>query len=129
MRTIPAAILFLASSLTASTRLHADTPELPTYSYAIASGGFRDGGVFMSAIRMRIPSTLWLCNITYGHAGLLVRCSMPRLEGGELPEVITRVSCASSDTDAETVHLSTLDQGLYASVSIMCKRNLYDDGF
>ena len=110
--------------------VQADTPELPTYSYAIQSKSFKDAGLFMSGIHMRIPNTLWLCDLSYGtRNGLMLRCDMPRLEGGELPEVITRVSCAQSDTDAETVHLSSLDQGFYATVSIMCKRNLFDDGF
>jgi hypothetical protein len=110
--------------------VQADTPELPTYSYAIQSKGYKDAGLFMSAIHLRVPSTLWICDVTYsGRAGMMVRCSTPRLPGGELPEVITHVNCTSADTDAETIHLSTLDQGVYASISVMCKRNLYDDGF
>jgi hypothetical protein len=123
------AVLFVIALFAVTAPGRADTPELPTYSYAIQSPGFRDAGVFVSAIHLRVPSTLWTCDITYGRAGLLLRCSTPRLDGGELPEIITRVSCASSDTDAETVHLSTLDPGVYASLSILCKRNLYDDGF
>jgi hypothetical protein len=110
--------------------VQADTPELPTYSYAIQSKGYHDAGLFLSAVHLRVPSTLWICDITYsGRAGMMVRCSTPRLPGGELPEVITHVNCTSADTDAETIHLSTLDQGVYASISVMCKRNLYDDGF
>src|SRR5271166_1215891 len=106
-------VAILASALIVSTRLRADPPELPTYSYAIASGTYQDVGVFTAPIHVRVPSSLWLCDITHGQAGLLVRCSMPRLEGGcwyaatpMLPEVITRISCATSDTDAETLHLS-----------------------
>ncbi len=127
-RRSPAA-LFVLALIAVGMPGRADTPELPTYSYAIQSQGFKDAGIFMSAIHIRVPSTVWICDMTFGHAGLLLRCSTPRLEGGALPEVIARVSCASSDTDAETIHLSTLDPGVYASVSILCKRNLDDDGF
>ena len=110
--------------------VQADTPELPTYSYAIQSKSFKDAGVFLSSLHLRIPNTMWLCDLSYAtRNGLLLRCIMPRTEGGDLPEVLTRVSCSSSDTDAETVHLGTLDVGVFATISIMCKRNLFDDGF
>jgi len=46
-----------------------------------------------------------------------------------LPEVTTRVSCKTADSDSATVHLSTLDSGVYALLNISCKRNLYDEGF
>lgn len=118
----------VASAL-ASKPLNGDTPELPTYTYAISSPSYKEAGVFTDAIHLRVPGTVWLCDITYVRAGMLLRCSTPRLEGGLLPEVITRVSCATADSDAETVHLSTLDSGVYASLNISCKRNLYDDGF
>jgi hypothetical protein len=119
----------VASAL-APNPLRGDTPELPTYTYAIsAPSSYKEAGVFTGAIHLRVPGTIWLCDITYVRAGMLLRCATPRLEGGLLPEVITRVSCATVDSDSETVHLSTLDQGVYASLNISCKRNLYDDGF
>jgi len=119
----------IAASLLLAKTLRGDTPELPTYTYAISTPSYKDAGIFLGAMRLRIPDTVWLCDITYGHAGILARCSTPRLEGGLLPEVITRVSCATADNDAETVHLSTLNENTYASLNIACKRNLYDDGF
>ena len=120
-------LIILFAVLAFSTRARADSDRLPIYDYAVQSGSFKDAGVFLSAVRYRIPNTVWLCAITYGNQGMLARCSAPASAGAV--EVIARVSCAQSDSDAETVHLSTLDQGSYASVYIACKRDLYDDGF
>jgi len=123
-------ITLALAALLGARNLRGDTPELPTYTYAIATpGGFKEANIFTEAIHKRIPDTVWICDVTYRTAGLIARCSTPRLEGGLLPEVIVKVSCSSSDTDAETLHLSTLDAGAYASLNISCKRNLYDDGF
>ena len=101
--------------------------RLPIYSYAVQSGDFKEAGPFLAALHERIPGSLWLCDITYGHQGLISRCTTPGIEGAS--EVITRVSCASSDADSNTVHLSTLDRGAYASVYIACRRDEPDDGF
>lgn len=101
--------------------------RLPIYSYVVQSGDFKEGGPFLTGLHERIPNSLWLCDITYGHQGLIARCSTPGIEGPL--EVITRVSCASSDADSNTVHLSTLDRGAYASVYIACRRDEPDDGF
>ena len=124
-----ALILFAGSSFAASpaTAPPGDSNKLPIYSFAVQSGGFRDSGLFMAAMHLRIPNTVWLCDLTYGNQGLITRCSAPSAIGS-VAEVVTRVSCVSSDADTETIHLSTLDHGVYASVYIACRRDT-DDGF
>jgi hypothetical protein len=119
--------LIMLVILAVTSQAKASSENLPIYNYAVQSGSFQDAGAFVSRIHYRIPNTVWLCDITYGNRGLIARCSAPGSAG--LVEAITRVSCAQSDSDAETMHLSTLDLGNYASVYIACKRDLYDDGF
>lgn len=94
--------------------------DLPTYTYAIQSGTFVDAGVFTTRLHYVIPNTVWLCDVGYGNQGLLVRCSAPS-SLGEVPEVITRVSCAKTDSDTESLNFKTLDDG-FAGLTVACKR-------
>jgi hypothetical protein len=114
--------------------------ELPTYSYAIQSGAYEDAGLFMDQVHIRIPNTLWLCDIRYARTySMVLECSAARtidsqtststFASNETARIATRISCANADSSEQTVFLSTLDPSLYARVSIMCRRSLYDDGF
>src|SRR5208282_5469987 len=53
-------LTFLATSFVARS-LRGDTPELPTYTYVISAPSHQEAGVFMSAVHLRIPDTVWLC--------------------------------------------------------------------
>ena len=116
-----------ALAFAVASSLPAQENTLPTYTYAIQSGDFKEGGLLLSGVHYRVPNTAWLCSITYRNEGLVARCSTPTLVGNT--EIITRVSCANIDRDSETVNLSTLTPGVYASVFIECKKDIIDDGF
>jgi hypothetical protein len=126
----------LATALTFGAVANASVPPqaperpLPTYTYAIHSGQFVEAGLLLSSVHVRIPSTVWLCTIVYyGSFSLLAKCSAPSIISGNDLEVITKVSCTRNDSDSETINLSTLIPGAYASLSIACKRDISDDGF
>jgi hypothetical protein len=122
----------IATALTFGAVANAMPPEktLPTYTYAIHSGDFTEAGPLLSSVHFRLPSTVWLCTITYsGTYSLIARCQAPSIVSGGDLEVVTKVNCFKLDADSETINLSTLTPAAYASLSIACKRDISDDGF
>jgi hypothetical protein len=122
-------ITIALAAILAARNLRGDTPELPTYTYAVQAPHHQEAGLILTSMHFRMPDTIWTCDIKYKGAGLVARCSTPSLDGGLVPEIAVKVSCEKSDVDSETVDLSTFDSGVYAILNISCKRNLYDDGF
>jgi hypothetical protein len=129
MNTIPLGTILLTGLLAAApARAKKPNSLLPLYSYAIESGDYSNADAFTQSVHVRIPDTIWNCTIAYAaRQGLVAECAAPSVEGPAV--VIERVSCQNSDNDAETIHLSTLDTGRYASVYIGCRRDQVDDGF
>lgn len=120
------ALLALSSDALASSKATAPS-QLPIYSFAIQSRQYKHVGAVTESMHEQILGSVWRCDITYAAMGLVSRCSAPSSVG--ILEVITHVSCVSSDADTQTVRLSTLDDGAYAVVYIACRRDNPDDGF
>lgn len=104
-----------------------EKPQLPFYSFAIQSRQYKHAGAITESLHEQILGSVWRCDIAYSGLGVISRCTAPSTVG--ILEIITRVSCVSSDADAQTVRLSTLDDGAYAVVYIACRRDNPDDGF
>jgi hypothetical protein len=119
----------LLASILAASPSSADDTKFPLYSYAVESGHFSRAGAIDGALYLRVPDSVWNCELAYDTRldRLVAQCSAPAATGDVT--VISRVSCASSDGDAETIHLSTLTPGKFASVYIGCRRDGIDDGF
>lgn len=119
---VPCSLLLLGCIATSSSMADADQRPAPvTYEYRVRLGEFAVDKVFTSLAHYRVPNSTWVCGIDHGAAGGVSAVCATR---GLAAVVTMRVDCDHGLAgDSASINLNTLEPGVFANVSLVCKRS------
>jgi hypothetical protein len=119
---VPCSVLLLACIATSSSMADADPKRDPvTYEYQVRVGAFAVDNVFTSLVHYRVPDSSWVCGIDRGARGGVSAVCATR---GLAAVVTMLVDCDHGmAVDSRSINLNTLEPGVFATVSLVCKRS------
>jgi hypothetical protein len=119
---VSCSLFLLVCLATSSSMAGADQKPVPvTYEYRVRLGEFAVDRLFTSLVHYRVPNSTWVCGIDRGAGGGVAAVCATH---GLAAVVTMRVDCDHGLAgDSASIDLNTQEPGVFASVSLVCRRS------